>query len=451
MQRLHDLPAVALAQGIRDGRFSSVAAVEACLARIAEIDGRIQAWVSVDRSGALLAAQALDAESRAGRFRGPLHGVPVGVKDIFDVAGMVTTSGAAAFAHRRPHRDAAAVAALRAAGAVILGKTTTTAFAFADPTGTRNPWHLEHTPGGSSSGSAAAVAAGMVPLALGTQTIGSVLRPAAYCGIVGLKGTYGTISVEGVTPLAWSLDHVGVFGRRVDDVAVAFDVLAAPQRRVQGPAGGLDAAEAADAVRPAGRPIRLGLPRSLYDALASDEVRAHLEETAAGFTRAGAAVMTVDTPPEAADLFEAGRRVLRVEAAAYHEERFGRHGDEYPPKIRELVQAGLAERGVDYVRAQQVRAQVRRAMAPVFARVDALLMPVAPGPAPRGLDSTGDPVLCAPWSFIGTPAIALPSGLSAAGVPLAVQLAAGPGAEARLLDVARWCEAQLAFDLQPPG
>ncbi|HEU5297988.1 MAG TPA: amidase family protein, partial [bacterium] len=187
-----------------------MAVTEACLARIGGLDARLQAWVHVDRDGALEQARALEAEARAGRFRGPLHGVPVALKDIFDAAGLVTTSGAASFAHRRPEKDARSVALLRQAGAVILGKTITTPFAFADPSPTRNPWNLEHTPGGSSSGSAAGVAARMIPLALGSQTIGSTVRPAAYCGIVGLKATYGRINTEGVTPLSWSLDHVGI-------------------------------------------------------------------------------------------------------------------------------------------------------------------------------------------------------------------------------------------------
>ncbi len=425
-----------LARRIRSGSLSPVAAVEACLARIEQVEPLVHAWVHVDSSRALDTARLLEAEARRGVFRGALHGVPVGLKDIFDGAGMVTTSGAGAFAHRRPETDARAVAALRAAGAVIIGKTTTTEFAYRDPTVTRNPWNLEHTPGGSSSGSAAAVAARMVPLALGSQTIGSTLRPAAYCGIVGLKATHGLISTAGVTPLAWSLDHVGIFARCVDDAALALTVLTAP-------------ATAVGSAAPGGAP-RLGIPRTLFADTADAAVTDHLDVTAAAFARAGASVDEVTVPPSTVALHDAGQLVLRVEAAAYHAEQFAAHAAAYRPGIRGLVEAGLSVPAVDYVGAQRTRARFREDMGPIFDRFDALLMPVAPAPAPRGLETTGDPVLCAPWSYGGFPAISLPSGLATGGLPLAIQLITGAHAEARLLDVARWCEARLHFDAAPP-
>jgi aspartyl-tRNA(Asn)/glutamyl-tRNA(Gln) amidotransferase subunit A len=467
-----DLPALELAARIRAGALSAAEVVEAHLARIARVEPHVQAWVHVDAAGARAAARTLDAEARAGRLRGPLHGVPVALKDIFDAVGLVTTSGAAPFAHRRPAADAPAVARLRAAGAVILGKTTTTEFAYADPTDTRNPWNPAHTPGGSSAGSAAAVAARMVPLALGSQTLGSTLRPAAYCGIVGLKPTYGLISVEGVTPLAWSLDHVGVFGRSVDDVALALAVLAGHAGPpgtgtpdVRGPARGRHGAGAlewpgrrdragAHGLAGEGAPVgpfpRLGVPRALYAGVAAPEVIAHIDAVAAALAGAGAAVEDVALPPSAADLHAAGQLILRVEAAAAHRPQFERHADAYRPKIRRLVEDGLRERAVDYVLAQRVRERFRLEMAALFARVDALLLPVAPAPAPpRSEGTTGDPVLCAPWSFGGFPAIALPSGLSRDGLPLGVQLVAGADGDARLLDVARWCEARLGFGAAP--
>src|SRR3989449_5525859 len=213
-------------EAIRAGTVSPVELVDACLARIRALDAELRAWAHVDGSVAPATARDRLAEARAGKLRGPLHGVPVGVKDIFDVAGMPTTGGAKPFAHTRPGADAAAVARLRAAGAIILGKTVTTEFAYRDPAPTRNPWNRAHTPGGSSAGSAAAIAARMVPLALGSQTVGSVLRPAAYCGVVGFKGAHGLVPVGGVIPLAWSLDHVGVLARSVADAALAMGVLA---------------------------------------------------------------------------------------------------------------------------------------------------------------------------------------------------------------------------------
>jgi aspartyl-tRNA(Asn)/glutamyl-tRNA(Gln) amidotransferase subunit A len=440
MTRLVALSIQDLASQIRSGGASVVAVIDACLAQIERAEPAVRAWVHVDREGALATARTLDAEARRGQVRGPLHGVPVGIKDIFDVAGMPTTSGAPPFAHRNARVDADAVGRLRAAGAVIIGKTTTTEFAYADPAATRNPWNPEHTPGGSSSGSAAAVAARMVPLALGSQTIGSTLRPAAYCGVVGLKATHGLISVEGVTPLAWSLDHVGVFTRSVDDAALALSVLAS-----RGPG------EAA-VVAPAGRePPRLGIPWGLFADRANAAMNAHLVEVAAAFARAGATVEDVPAPPSASAVYDAGGVILRAEAAAYHAALFAARREAYRPRIRELVEAGLGVLAVDYVRAQRVRAQFREEMRPIFGRYDALLMPVAPAPAPRGLETTGDPALCAPWSYGGFPAIALPSGIAPDGLPLAVQLIAGAGREAALLGVARWCERRLGFGAAPPG
>src|SRR5215831_15459617 len=222
------------ADAVRAGTVSPVELVEASLAQIAALDGQLLAWAHVDAAGARAIARERESEARGGRVRGPLHGVPVGVKDIFDVAGMPTTGGARAFAHTQPTADAAAVARIRAAGAIVLGKTVTTEFAYRDPVPTRNPWNHGHTPGGSSAGSAAAVAARMAPLGLGSQTVGSVLRPAAYCGVVGFKGTHGLVPVGGVIPLAWSLDHVGVLTRSVADAALGAGARAARPRDAGG-------------------------------------------------------------------------------------------------------------------------------------------------------------------------------------------------------------------------
>ncbi len=431
----HLLTATQLAAALRSGELSAEDAVEACLDRIARLDPRLQAWVTVDAEGARAAARALDREARAGRLRGPLHGVPVGVKDIIDASGLLTTSGAPPFAHRRPERDAACVARLRAAGAVIVGKTATTPFAYADPAPTRNPWHADHSPGGSSSGSAAAVAARMVPLALGTQTIGSTLRPASYCGIVGFKGTYGAVSLEGVTPLSWSLDHLGVFARTVEDAAAAFAVLA----QTPPVSAGRDPS-----------PPRLGIPWAFVEASSAPEVVRHLHAVAEALSGAGARVADVTLPPSAREIDSAGRRVLAVEAATYHRAWFAEHAACYPPRIRDLVETGLRVSGVEFVEAERARQRFRQEMLPVLSRYDALLLPAASTAAPPLSEgTTGDPVLNAPWSFGGFPAIAVPSGLLAGGLPVAIQLVAGPHAEGPLLAVARWCERVVAFAAAP--
>ena len=246
-----DAGVIEAAEHIQLGEWTSVALTEACLERIASLEPAVQAWAHVDATAALAEAADRDADVRNSRPLGPLHGVPVGIKDIIDVAGMPTTAGAAAFAHTFPTTDATLVARLRSAGAVILGKTQATQFAYRDPAPTRNPWSLEHTPGGSSSGSAAAVAARMIPAAIGTQTVGSILRPAAYCGVVGLKGSYGAVPLDGVVPLSEWLDHAGPMARSVADIALlervlagdGRDVLAVPARRLGVVRAALDRAE----------------------------------------------------------------------------------------------------------------------------------------------------------------------------------------------------------------
>jgi len=428
---LASLPVARAATLIADGALSPADLLESCLARIAARDREIRAWAHVDEAGARAVARERHAEARAGRRRGPLHGIPVGIKDIFHVAGMTTTCGAAPAFHTVASEDALAVARLRAAGAIILGKTHTTEFAYFEPGPTRNPWNPAHTPGGSSSGSAAAVAARMAPLALGTQTVGSVLRPAAYCGVVGFKGTHGLISTAGVVPLAWSLDHVGIFARSVADVTLA-----------AGPLAGRPLAGAAP------RAPRLALAPELVER-ATPETAAEVRAAAARLARAGATVDEVKLPASFADVHAAGRGVLEVEAAAYHEALYRSHADAYRPRTRELIAGGLARPAVAYVRAQRARLAFREEVMPLLAAHDALLSPTAPSPAPEGIGATGDPWFCAPWSFAGAPACSLPIGVSPLGLPHAVQLVAAADHDADLLAVAAWCERVLDFGLSP--
>ena len=416
---------------IRDGKISPVDLVDACLDRIHALDGRLSAWAYVDDDGARATASALAAEATDGRIRGPLHGVPVAIKDIIHVAGMPTTAGARAWAHTRPTGDAPVVSRLRAAGAVILGKTHTTEFAYRDPAPTRNPWNLGHTPGGSSAGSGAAVAARMVPLALGTQTVGSILRPAAYCGVVGFKATHGLTPTEDVVPLAWSLDHVGVLARSVDDAALGLGVLARRE---------LTAA-------PRGAPTIAVAPQLLERA--QPETAAHVRAVAEACARAGARIVEVVLPASFAQLHEMGLRVLEAETATYHAADFARHATEYGSGIRAAIEAGLRQSAVEYVRANRARLEFREAVMPLLEAHDALLSPTAPSTAPAGLASTGDAWFCAPWSSAGVPAISLPSGLAPSGLPHAVQLVGAAGRETPLLGTAAWCESVLGFTATP--
>ncbi|MBI4593338.1 MAG: amidase [Candidatus Rokubacteria bacterium] len=419
------------ARRIREGALSPVALVEACLERIQTLDAQVKAWVHVDAAGALALAREREAQARAGRGLGPLHGVPVGIKDIIDVAGLPTTAGARPWAHRRPAADAGAVTRLKLAGAIVLGKTATTEFAYRDPAPTRNPWKLEHTPGGSSAGSGAAVGARMVPLALGTQTVGSVLRPAAYCGVVGVKATHGLVPVDGVVPLAWSLDHVGVLARSVADAALALGAIAGRSFEPSPP-----------------RAPRLGLAPELL-ARCESEVATQIQQAADGFARAGASVVEITLPASFAAIHDAGLAVLEAEAAASHEESFATHAAEYGKDIRALVEVGLTRPAVRYVQANRARLRFREDVMPVLAEFNALLVPTAPAPAPAGLGWTGDASMCAPWSYAGVPAVTLPSGLARSGLPHALQLVGPAGQEAALFDVAQWCEDVLGFNAAP--
>jgi len=435
---MYELGAAEAARRIRAGTLSPSNLLAACLKRTDAVEPAVGAWVRLDRDAAARVAVQRDIEAREGRFMGPLHGVPIALKDIFDAAGVPTTAGAPAWATRTPTVDAPSVAALRGAGAVPMGKLATTPFAYLDPTATRNPWNPEHTPGGSSSGPAAAVAARMVPLALGSQTVGSVLRPAAYCGVVGLKPTHGRISAAGVLELAGSLDHVGVFARAVEDCALALAVLA----------GGDPAPDdyLGTVVEPAAPRLGVLAP---FLARATPEMGKHLEAVTRGLEAAGARVGDVTLPAAFASIHDVGATVLRAEAAAAHAPLFPAHAAEYPPKIKELVELGHAISAPAYLAAQAARRQVREAVGAIAARYDAFLLPTIGAPAPRGLGSTGDPSFCSPWSFLGMPAITLPTGVEG-GLPLAVQLVAAPWSEARLLAAAAWCERVIGFAAGPP-
>jgi len=446
MADLYDVTAAEAARRIRSGALSPSNLLASCLRRIDALEPVLKAWVLLDRDAASRVAVQRDIEAREGRFVGPLHGVPVALKDIYDAAGLVTTSGVGAWGHRRPIADAASVARLRAAGAVILGKVTTTPFALRDPTVTGNPWNSGHTPGGSSSGSGAAVGSRMVPLALGTQTVGSVLRPAAYCGVVGFKPTHGRISAVGVTPLAWSLDHVGILCRSVEDAALGLSVMAGHDPAdlhsvampVEDYAGALTAPAAP----------RIGVLRPLIERAEPDNA-AQITATVAALRAAGAHVEEAPLAASFEGLHAAGDAVSRCEAAAFHRDLYARHAAEYPMHIGEAVKAGHGITAVDYIAAQARRSAFRAEMGAVAARYDALVSPTAAGPAPKGLESTGDPYFCAPWSFAGMPSISLPTGLAPNGLPFAVQLCGAPWSEARLLAAAAWCERVIGFTETP--
>lgn len=432
---LHTLSLSQAAAAIRDGRLSSAELVDDCLRRIDETDGDIGAWAFLDRDYAMQQARAADDHRARGKPIGPLHGVPVGIKDIFDTADMPTEFGSRLWAGRTPRRDATAVALLRAAGAVILGKTVTTEYAYFSPGKTRNPHNSEHTPGGSSSGSAAAVAALMVPGAIGSQTNGSVIRPAAFCGVVGFKPTHGLIPRSGALLLSRSLDHVGVFAREIADAALLAEILTGfdsedPDTR---PLARPPFAEVAASEPPL--PPRLAFVRSpAWHEAERTTTEAFAEVVAA----LGAQVSEVDIGPRFERTKEMHRIVMDVEMAHNLHRDYEKGGNALSPVLRALIERGRKIPATDYMHALGARAPLNEALDGVFDEYDAILTPAAPGPAPRGLDSTGNPVFCTLWTYLGMPAVTLPLLTSENGLPMGVQLVGRRGNDARLLRTANW-------------
>ena len=431
---------------IRRKKLSPVELAESLLARIDSLESAVKAWVTIPRASLLKEARRCEQEAARGKFRGPLHGIPIGVKDIFYTAGIRTTGGSKIFEKFVPEFDSTAVARLKKAGALILGKTATTEFAMADPAPTCNPWNPTHTPGGSSSGSAAAVATSMCPGALGSQTGGSVLRPAAYCGVVGLKPTAGRISRYGVFPLAYTLDQVGVLARTTEDAALLLTSLSGFDPR--DPVSSREpAADYARLRQPARRPLRIGLIRAFYKKNSAKAVWRNLEDALKKISRAGAGVEEVKMPASFAAVPDAHHIIQKAEAAAFHERLFERHRDLYRPKLRELIEVGLLVPGIEYLRAQKIKGLFRREMEIVLKDYDCLISPATSSAAPKGLASTGNPWFQVPWSLSGLPTVGLPSGLDSQGLPLAIQLIGKPFEEGPLLAAARWCEEAIGIAL----
>jgi amidase len=380
------------------------------------------------------------------RRPGPLSGIPVAIKDIIATSDMPTTNGSPVYKDHIPARDAWVVERLRQLGATIFGKTVSTEFAWRHPGPTVNPWNADHTPGGSSSGSAAAVAAGLVPLALGTQTLGSVIRPAAFNGIVGFKPSYGAIPRTGVHPLSPSLDHVGFFARRVDDVALALSLLAASSdadlhgRPV--PAFQVDVGRG---VEPLGKP-RLGIVRFEKWSRAEPEQQ-KVFDTAIEKLRAAGAVMEELVLAELDRVnWQAILTILESEGAHLFAEMVARHPDRTSDHLKLLVKNGKAIPASDYLAARAMQETRRRALAGQMKGFDALLTLPAFGEAPRGLSFTGDAEYCAPWTFVGAPAVTLPAGFGPNGLPLGIQLVGDYRNDWRALKVAKWVEVVLGFD-----
>jgi amidase len=424
MRSLNELSCTEIVQGIAAGKFTAEAVTRDCLKRIQAREATVQAWATVDPELALKQARKLDSGPR----RGALHGVPIGVKDVIDTFDLPTEMGSAIYKGNRAACDAACVAVARAAGAVILGKTVTAEFAGMFPGPTTNPHNPAHTPGGSSSGSAAAVADMMVPAAFGTQTGGSVLRPAAYCGVVGYKPTFNLINRSGIKFAAESLDTIGVITRTIDDAELltAAVIGKTPARR---------AMESAP---------RLGLCRTPLWDTAQPETRHAVEDAAKRLAAAGASVREITLPEEFSRLFHASRETINnYERSKSMAGDFAAHGERISKVLSDRIRLGMAMRHDDYLAALRLAEDCRARIEVAYEGLDAMISPCVKGEAPRGLNPTGDPAFQQFWTVLYGPSMSLPTHRGPNGLPVGLQVVARRYDDDRLFACARWIMAKL--------
>jgi len=433
--------ALQMVQMIRDGETTSVALVTAALDRIAETDDALKAWIWLDRDGALAQAHAMDQLRQSGRALGALHGVPIGLKDIIDTADMPTECGSIALAGRQPEFDAVLVSRLKAAGAVILGKTATTPFAFMDPAATRNPHNMEYSPGGSSAGSAAAVAAGHIPVAIGTQTNGSVIRPASFCGVYGFKPSAGMIPRTGVLRTSETLDQVGVFARYYEDVALVGDVISE-----------FDPVDPSSFCRPRPRllngisseppvaPNFVWFEMPYFDKLSNDS----REGMMAVLDALGGQVERLDAGGSFTGLVESQNIIQYYEIARNLAEIRENHNDTLSPQVAKLLAHGATISNAAYQEAIELRNGAISYFGSFFNDFDAIITPSAPGEAPLfSAGSTGNPIFSTVWTLCGLPCLNMPVLMSENDMPIGVQLVGGPEEDDRLLRTGSWVLATL--------
>jgi len=429
---------------LRNRSFSALELMQSCLDRIDDRESVVKAWVTIDRDAALSNAELADTVmARSDSIPGPLHGIPIGVKDIFDVVDLPTSGGTDAYPLRVATTDAVSVARLKAAGAIVLGKTVTTAFAVGDAGPTTNPWNSAHTPGGSSSGSAAAVADRMCMAALGTQTAGSVIRPCSYNGLAGIKPTHAQIDITGVIPLSWQLDHVGALTRSVADAQLLWHLL----RDKGGWRPGRNTDHHKNSF--SSKPQRIWRARELYETHASNDMEKAMNRHCEQLREQGVEVIERSLPDTFTDILDNHRTIMASEAATFHADNYRKHESLYPKKIKLLIEEGRNISAVQYCEAMQHRNKAIEDMNEALRDVTGLLSPAAVDSAPFGLEHTGDRTFNAPSSYLGLPVVTYPIAVDDNGLPLGVQIMGCSHSEDKLLEAGIWCEQIVGFNQSP--
>jgi Asp-tRNA(Asn)/Glu-tRNA(Gln) amidotransferase A subunit family amidase len=430
---MHTLSLIEAAEGIKNRRFTSEEYTRTLLARIASIDEAIQAWTWLKPEEAIAAACRSDRHLQSGGAPGPLQGLPIGVKDIFATAGVPTQMGSPAFADHIPTKSAAVIERLEAQGAFVMGKTVTTECAFLFPGKTKNPWNPLHTPGGSSSGSAAAVTAGFVPAALGTQTNGSVIRPAAFCGVVGFKPTQGVIPIAGALTFSHTLDQPGILTRNVEDAAFFAASLAD------------EGTPLSPSISACSAPPRLAAVRTPVWEQAEDHAKQNFREAIETLRSGGAHVDECELPEPFSLAHRAIRTIMAVESALNLEALARNHAPFLSPTLRDFLSEGRNTGAVDYLQAIKTRLSLQTELERFLTQYDAIITPPTTGEAPATLEQTGNPTFCSIWSLCGVPAITIPVGFGPRGLPLGLQIVGPRGNDGQVLSAARWCEGLFPF------
>ena len=445
---LHKLTINQASKQISKGTLASSDLVEDLLRQISKLEPYLQAWVTIDEKQVIKDAKRLDLELSKHGPRSPLHGIPIGIKDIYYTNGMKTTACSIIYSDMIPTFDSTVISKLKNAGAIILGKTVTTEFANADPSKTINPWNRDNTPGGSSSGSAVAVASLMCPAAMGSQTGGSIIRPASYNGVVGLKPTFGRISCYGVIPVSWSLDTLGPITRSVKDAAIILGIISGydqkdPSTLMQSTLDDLQYISGCI------KPPKIGVIQNFL-ANSEQHVQEHTEKVLHSLSNAGAQIELITMPNSYEFAESIHSTIMNVETASYHKDTFKIRPNDYGPKLRARIEEGLLVSATEYSTAQRLRQIYSHDVESLASQWDILLTPSTHGTAPKDLTTTGNPWFQSPWTLSGLPTLTIPSGLSPnTDLPLGIQLISKLFSEQQLLSSALWCEQVLNVQITP--